>query len=133
MTDSDPHSLFDFLAGALNPFGLAYLHVVEPRVKGNVVISEGQAPISTRRLRKIFQGPIIAAGGFEPETAEDAVAEGDADLVAFGRHFVSNPDLPERIEKHLPLSPYDRETFYTFEARGYVDYPAFGKKAAAVA
>jgi N-ethylmaleimide reductase len=129
MGDSNPKALFDHLTGELNRFGLAYLHVVEPRVKGDVVIAEGQAPIAAEHLRKTFKGTIMAAGGFEPETAEAIVAKGDADLVAFGRHFISNPDLPKRIEKGMPLSPYDRNTFYTFEAKGYIDYPAYGEAA----
>jgi N-ethylmaleimide reductase len=123
MRDSDPQALFTYVAEQLNRFGLAYLHVIEPRVKGNVVIAEGQAPIAAQQFRTIFHGPIIAAGGFEPATAEAVVASGDADLVAFGRYFVSNPDLPERIRRNRPLSRYDRDTFYTFEARGYTDYP----------
>lgn len=125
MSDSDPQALFGHVAEQLNRFGLAYLHVIEPRVKGNVVIEEGQAPVAAQYLRRIFRGPIMAAGGFEPETAEAVVESGDADLVTFGRYFVSNPDLPSRIEKGLPLSPYDRDTFYTFDERGYTDYPAF--------
>jgi N-ethylmaleimide reductase len=131
MGDSNPKALFDHLVGELNRFGLAYLHVIEPRVKGNVVVVEGQAPIAAEHLRKLFNGPIMAAGGFEPDTAEAIVSKGDADLVAFGRHFVSNPDLPKRIAQNLPLSPYDRDTFYTFDAKGYVDYPAYEKAIAA--
>jgi N-ethylmaleimide reductase len=95
MSDSNPGALFDDLAGQLNRFGLAYLHIVEPRVKGNVVIAEGQAPVAAERLRKIFKGRIIAAGGFEPDTAEAIIEKGNADLVAFSRHFVANPDLPK--------------------------------------
>jgi 2,4-dienoyl-CoA reductase-like NADH-dependent reductase (Old Yellow Enzyme family) len=57
--------------------------------------------------------------------AETVVEKSDADLVAFGRHFVSNPDLPKRIKLALPLNPYDRNTFYTFDARGYTDYPFY--------
>jgi len=125
MSDTNPGALFDYVAAQLNRFGLAYLHVIEPRVKGNVVIAEGQAPVATERLRKIFKGKIIAAGGFEPDTAQDIVEKGDADLVAFGRHFLANPDLPERIQKGLKLNEYDRKTFYTFEARGYIDYPFY--------
>jgi N-ethylmaleimide reductase len=127
MSDSNPTALFSYVADQLNRFGLAYLHIIEPRVKGNVVIAEGQAPVATEQLRKIFQGKIIAAGGFEPETAEAVVESGDADLVAFGRHFVSNPDLPKRIQFGLPLSAYDRATFYTFDAHGYIDYPSYDK------
>jgi N-ethylmaleimide reductase len=125
MSDSNPTSLFAYVAEQLNRFGLAYLHIIEPRVKGNVVIAEGQAPIAAEQLRKVFKGKIIAAGGFEPDTAETVVEKGDADLVAFGRHFVSNPDLPKRIKLALPLNPYDRNTFYTFDARGYTDYPLY--------
>jgi len=54
------------------------------------------------------------------------VANGDASLIAFGRHFIANPDLPKRIELGLPLNPYDRSTFYAFDARGYTDYPKYG-------
>jgi N-ethylmaleimide reductase len=130
MSDSDPQALFAYVAEALNRFGLAYLHIVEPRVRGNVVFAEGQAPVAAQHLRQIFKGTIVAAGGFEPDSAADIVAKGDADLVAFGRHFISNPDLPRRIAEGLPLSPYDRDTFYTFDAKGYTDYPAIDAIAA---
>lgn len=123
MGDSKPEALFGYVAEQLNRFGLAYLHIIEPRVKGNVVVAEGQAPIASEHLRKIFKGTIIAAGGFEADTAEAVIEKGDADLVAFGRYFVSNPDLPRRIELGVPFSPYDRDTFFTFESKGYVDYP----------
>ncbi|WP_298691938.1 alkene reductase [uncultured Sphingomonas sp.] len=131
MSDSNPAALFDYVVEQLNRFGLAYLHIIEPRVKGNVVVDEGQAPIAAEHLRTIFKGPIMAAGGFEPDTAQAIVEKGSADLVAFGRHFVSNPDLPRRIEQGLPLADYDRDSFYTFDAKGYTDYPAYGQAAAA--
>lgn len=129
MFDSSPGALFDYLAGQLNQFGLAYLHIVEPRIKGSTLIVEGQEPVAAERLRKIFQGKIIAAGGFEPDTAEAIIEKGTADLVAFGRHFVANPDLPKRIRNGLPLNGYDRNTFYTFDARGYTDYPFYSQGA----
>jgi N-ethylmaleimide reductase len=125
MSDSDPKALFTYVAKHLNRFALAYLHIIEPRVKGNVVVAVDQGPIAAEYLSTIFTGKIIAAGGFEPDTAEAVVTNGDADLVAFGRYFVSNPDLPVRIEQGLPLSDYDRSTFYTFDARGYIDYSAY--------
>jgi N-ethylmaleimide reductase len=130
MSDSNPQALFAYVAEELNKFGLAYLHIIEPRVKGNIVIAEGQAPVAAEKLRKIFKGRIIAAGGFEPDTAEAVIAKGDADAVAFGRHFVANPDLPKRIRLGAPLNPYDRNTFYTFDARGYIDYPVLEEQAA---
>ena len=63
-----------------------------------MLVAEGQGPVATERLRKIFRGRIVAAGGFEPDTAEAIVEKGDADAVAFGRHFLANPDLPKRIK-----------------------------------
>jgi N-ethylmaleimide reductase len=123
MSDSNPAALFTYVAAQLNRFGLAYLHIIEPRVKGNVTIDEGQGPIAAEQLRKVFQGKIIAAGGFEPDTAESAIEHGVADAVAFGRYFVANPDLPLRIKEGLALTQYDRNTFYTFDSVGYNDYP----------
>jgi N-ethylmaleimide reductase len=131
MSDSDPAALFDYVADQLNQFDLAYLHIIEPRVKGNVLVAEGHEPVAAERLRKIFNGKIVAAGGYEPDTAEEIVEKGDADLVAFGRYFLANPDLPQRIRLGLPLNDYDRNTFYTFDAHGYIDYPFFGERATA--
>jgi N-ethylmaleimide reductase len=123
MRDSNPTALFTYVARQLNRFGLAYLHIIEPRVKGNVTINEGQGPIAAEQLRKVFMGKIVAAGGFQPDTAETAVATGVADAVAFGRHFVANPDLPLRIREGISLTSYQRDTFYTFDSVGYNDYP----------
>jgi N-ethylmaleimide reductase len=69
VSDSNPIALFDYVAKQLNRFGLAYLHVIEPRIKGNVLIAEGEGHIAAARLRKIFTEKLIAAGGFEPDTA----------------------------------------------------------------
>ncbi|OTP67687.1 oxidoreductase [Caballeronia sordidicola] len=80
-------------------------------------------PLAAQHLRKRFHGTIIAAGGFDQASAEAIVRSGDADFVAFGRHFISNPDLPARLRDDLPLTPYDRTTLYGGDARGYIDYP----------
>src|SRR5579859_7133089 len=125
MSDSDPQSLFDYVAARLNGLRPAYLHIVEPRVIGSTEVAEGLAPVAAGRLRKFFSGSILAAGGFEPEGAEAIVIKGDADLVAFGRFFIANPDLPRRIQESLPLNPYDRDTFYGGDHRGYTDYPFY--------
>jgi N-ethylmaleimide reductase len=125
MSDSNPDALFGYAAERLDRLGLAYLHLIEPRVKGIETIKEGLPAVAATQLRHIFKGPIMAAGGFEPETAEAIVEKGDADLVAFGRHFIANPDLPERIKLGLPLNPYDRATFYTKGHHGYTDYPFY--------
>jgi N-ethylmaleimide reductase len=125
MADSDPRTLFRYVAEHLNDLELAYLHVIEPRIKGGDLIAEGMGPVAAQELGQIFKGPIIAAGGFEPDTAETAVANGVASLIAFGRQFIANPDLPKRIKLGLPLNRYDRSTFYGFDARGYTDYPTY--------
>jgi N-ethylmaleimide reductase len=125
MADSNPRTLFRYVTERLSDFKLAYLHVIEPRIKGGELIAKGQGPVAAQELSKVFHGPIIAAGGFEPDTAEATVANGDASLIAFGRHFIANPDLPTRIKLGLPLNPYDRSMFYGFDARGYTDYPKY--------
>jgi N-ethylmaleimide reductase len=123
MSDSDPVATFGYLARELDRLGIAYLHVVEPRIKGIEEIAKGQAPIAAQYLRQKFNRTLIAAGGFTGQGAATVVAAGDADLVAFGRHFISNPDLPERLRRNLPLTRYDRSTFYGGDGRGYTDYP----------
>jgi N-ethylmaleimide reductase len=125
MSDNNPDETFGYVAKALNHFGLAYLHSIEPRIKGNVAVEEGLKPVAAGKLRKLFTGKILAAGGFEPDSAEDILEKGDADLVVFGRYFISNPDLPKRIKLGLPLNPYDRATFYGGDAHGYTDYPFY--------
>jgi N-ethylmaleimide reductase len=124
MSDSDPRALFSYVAEELDALGIAYLHVIEPRIAGNVENdAHDQSPVAAKTLRAHFRGPIIAAGGFDGESAEAIVQSGDADLVAFGRHFIANPDLPERLRKHLPLNRYDRATFFGGTDVGYTDYP----------
>jgi len=131
MSDSNPEATFGYVAEQMNRFGLAYLHIVEPRVKGIEDVHAGQGPIAAQHLRPIFKGTIIAAGGFTRESAEAILTAGDADLVAFGRDFISNPDLPERLRRQLALGAYDRETFYGGDHRGYIDYPAYAEEAIA--
>ena len=131
MSDSDPAATFAYVAGQLDRLGVAYLHVVEPRIKGIEEIGKGHAPVAAQHLRQKFSGTLIAAGGFTGESAAAIVAAGDADLVAFGRHFLSNPDLPERLRRNLPLNRYDRSTFYGGDGRGYIDYPPYAELAPA--
>jgi N-ethylmaleimide reductase len=124
MGDSRPDVTFPYVARALARFGLAYLHVIEPRVTGNVS-DDAMPPVAAGLLRPLFGGPVIAAGGFDKAGADAILAKGDADLVAFGRHFLANPDLPERLRRGLPLNPYDRNTFYYGGETGYTDYPVW--------
>jgi len=122
MSDSDPETTFGYVTRKLDEMGIAYLHVVEPRIKGTELIADAE-PIAVRHLRPLFRGAMIAAGGFDGASAEDLLLAGDADAVAFGRAFIANPDLPERLRRDLALTPYDRDTFYGGDARGYTDYP----------
>lgn len=132
MYDSDPQGLFTYVATELDKLNLAYLHLIEPRVKG-VIEDETRDPnpIASQLIRTVYSGTIIAAGGFKRETAEAIIEAGDADLVAFGRDFIANPDLPERLRRKLPLNPYDRETFFGWTDVGYIDYPFYEERAAA--
>ena len=131
MSDSDPAATFGYAVAALDRLGIGYLHLVEPRIKGTELIAEDAQPVAAHTLRPLFDGPIIAAGGFTGASAEAILQTGDADLVAFGRDFISNPDLPERLRRNLPLSAYDRATFYGGDARGYNDYPLAAEAIAA--
>ncbi|KJK18137.1 NADH:flavin oxidoreductase [Burkholderiaceae bacterium 16] len=132
MSDSDPEGLFTYVAAELDKLGLAYLHLIEPRIAGNIEdAARDQQPVAAQLLRKFFRGTIIAAGGFNGDSADAIVASGDADLVAFGRHFIANPDLPERLRRKLPLNPYDRDTFFGGTEVGYIDYPFHREREAA--
>jgi N-ethylmaleimide reductase len=124
MSDSNPEGLFAYVAQELDKLNLAYLHLIEPRVLGNIDDeTKDQNPVAAQLVRKHYKGIIIAAGGFKADTAEAVLQAGDADLVAFGRDFIANPDLPERLRLQLQLNPYDRPTFFGGTDVGYTDYP----------
>jgi len=123
--DTDPIKLFSYTIERLSARGIAYLHLVEPRANAGLTDEPNLSlPASAAALfRGSFQGPLIASGGFTKSTAEAALQSGAADAVGFGRHFISNPDLPHRLAINAPLAPYDRSTFYGGGAKGYTDYP----------
>lgn len=132
MGDSDPEGLFTYVAQQLAPLNLAYLHLIEPRILGNIEDENADpAPVAAQLMRKHYKGVIIAAGGFDGESAEAILQAGDADLVAFGRHFIANPDLPERLRHNLPLNAYDRPTFFGGTEVGYTDYEFYKEEATA--
>ncbi|MDQ0317242.1 alkene reductase [Amorphus orientalis] len=128
LTDSDPMPLFERVVDILNGFGLAYLHFVEGQTGGSRDLAEGQ---SIEALRARFDGAYMANNGYDRQMAIDAVETGKADLVAFGRPYIANPDLAERLEKNAPLNEPDRKTFYGGGREGYTDYPALDESAAA--
>ncbi|KAL8061278.1 hypothetical protein ABFS82_02G076800 [Erythranthe guttata] len=116
--DSDPDALGLHLAKELNKFDLVYLHMIEPRFSGEVVAHE------LLPIRKAFNNTFIASGGYNRRKGNLAISENYADLVAYGRLFLANPDLVRRYELDAPLNKYDRNTFYTQDpVVGYTDYP----------
>ncbi|CAM2155403.1 N-ethylmaleimide reductase [Pararobbsia alpina] len=131
VSDSNPEATFSYVAKVLNEYKIAYLHVIEPRVKGDDTLHHGHPVVATAYLRPHFSGPIIAAGGFDRESAIETVESGLADLVAFARHFTSNPDLPYRLGNDLPLTPYVRTAFWGGTEENYSDFPTYESQQAA--
>ena len=120
MTDSDPEAFFVYLLGELNRFGLAYLHIVDALESD---IRHGANVINLEVLRKAYNGTLIVCGGYDQARAEEALAEGKADAVAFGQLYIANPDLVERFKLNAPLNEPDPVTFYGGNEKGYTDYP----------
>jgi N-ethylmaleimide reductase len=124
--EPDPMPLYSHAIKSLDPLGLAYLHFIEPRSSGagRAEVNHQNVPSAMVLFRPIWSGKLITAGGFTGETANAAIAAGHADAIAFGRIFISNPDLPRRLQNGYKLTPYNRATFYGGEEAGYTDYPA---------
>lgn len=133
--EAEPLPLYTHVVEALGTRGLAYLHFIEPRASGagRAEVDHKNVPSAMEVFRPLWRGVLITAGNFTAETAAAAVSRGTADAIAFGRHFISNPDLPARIELGIPLTPYNRATFYGGEDKGYTDYPAHDRTEAAQA
>ena len=119
ISDSNPQPLFDYIVDHLNALKLTYIHVIEGATGGPRDI----APFDYGSLRKRFRGAYIANNGFDFDLATKALAANQADLIAFGKPFISNPDLVERLQRGAPLNDYDKNTFYGGGAKGYTDYP----------
>ena len=121
MSDEDPVASYGYGASQLDRFGLAYIHVIDPR-PGHFMATE-DAPPAAAEMRKNTKTPMILNGGFDEGTGARAVMLGRADAISFGVPFIANPDLPERYAEGWELTPPDRDTFYPHGAEGYVDYP----------
>ena len=118
--DSQPQALFNHVVESLNPLGLAYVHVVEGETGG----ARDSIAFDYAALRDRFDGIWMVNNGIDRTMAIDTVASGRADLVSFGRLFIANPDLVERLSKNAPLNKLlGQETFYGGGAHGYIDYP----------
>lgn len=121
MSDANPRETFSYFTKELNKTGLGYLHLIEP-IGGR----SGFVPPETRlgpTLRKIFERTFILNGGYGLQSGNEAIASGEADLIAFGVPFLANPDLPERFRQNAPLNEPDVATFYVGGVKGYTDYP----------
>ncbi len=123
--EAEPMPLYNYLISKLDEMGLAYLHLIEPRASGagQAEVDHQDVPSAAKLFRPLWRSTLIAAGNFRGDTAAQAITQGYADAIAFGRLFISNPDLPTRLSTSAPLTPYDRKTFYGGGAKGYTDYP----------
>ncbi|MGA2753549.1 MAG: alkene reductase [Terracidiphilus sp.] len=130
ISDSDPEKTFGCIARKLNDFDLAYLHIVNPAMAAieNRTTPDPSALRMVDLIRKKFRGTLIYAGGFDHDTAEAWLRQGKADVIAFGRKFLANPDLPERFRRRAPLNADDPSTYYGGGMRGYVDYPTLSQQ-----
>ncbi|CAJ92899.1 Glycerol trinitrate reductase [Cupriavidus necator] len=126
MGDDTPEATFGYIAQRLNDWPLAYLHLVEPAMVGTVK-DEAADPRwdgMILAMRAAYRGVLMLAGGYDGKSAEQAIADGRADIIAFGRPFIANPDLPRRLRVQASLNAPDAATFFGGTAVGYTDYPA---------
>ncbi|SDP15401.1 N-ethylmaleimide reductase [Ralstonia sp. 25mfcol4.1] len=124
--DADPETTYTAAAKRLGELGVGYIHIAEADWD-----DAPHMPLAfKRRLRDVFPGTLIYAGKYNAERANAALREGWADLIAFGRPFVANPDLPERLRTGAALTPHDRNTLFGGGAQGLTDYPALAARAA---
>lgn len=122
ISDSDPQPLFDHIVDGLSAMKLVYIHVVEGATGGPRDI----APFDYGSLRRRFTGAYIANNGYDFELANEVLNANAADLIAFGKPFLANPDLVERLQRGAPLNAPNKATFYGGGAKGYTDYPVLG-------
>ena len=128
-TDPNPDALYEYAIKGINQFPLAYLLLTEPRwdsSRDDMVENDpgfNMPVVNGPKFRQHYQGTLILAGGFTPKSAQEAVESGMCDAIAFGRWFISNPDLPARLKNGIPLNRYNRKTFYAYSNVGYTDDP----------
>lgn len=130
MEDAKPYETWGYITQSLQDkhSDLAYLDFIEPRADFQADSYNEKQADTLDPFRKIWKGPFISAGGYTYNTqAAFDVAEKTGNIIGFGRLFISNPDLVERLRNGWPLNKYDRNTFYTNEATGYTDYPFYKK------
>ncbi|HYD38150.1 MAG TPA: alkene reductase, partial [Allosphingosinicella sp.] len=119
--DSDPEALFTAAAAGLAGIGIAFLELREPGPEGT--FGKSDVPPVSPAIRKVFEAPLVLNSDFDLERSEAALAAERADAISFGRPFIANPDLPERLRNRLPLAPDVMATWYSQGREGYTDYP----------
>jgi N-ethylmaleimide reductase len=124
-SDSNPQPLFDYIVQELNALQLVYIHVIEGATGG----ARDIAPFDYESLRRRFKQAYIGNNGYDYELATKALTTRAVDLIAFGKPFISNPDLVERLKKGAPLNTWNKATFYGGGAKGYTDYPTLAAPA----
>jgi N-ethylmaleimide reductase len=122
--DSDPQALYNRLAEQLAPMGLAYVHIIQGETGGERYPEDAVVPFDYGALKARCTGLWMVNNGYDKDDAESAVAGGEADMVAFGRPFISNPDLVRRLREGAPLNALQEDKLYGGGAEGYVDYPS---------
>ena len=120
--DEDPETLFSAAAAALHDIGVAFLELREPGPEGT--FGRSDVPPVSPAIRKVFAGPLVLNSDYVGDNAEAALADERCDAISFGRTFLANPDLPQRLANKLALNPDDRATWYSQGEQGYTDYPA---------
>jgi N-ethylmaleimide reductase len=127
--DGNSMELFTSVIEELNKYDLAYLHLIEGRGSEIGLGDELHADAinNARVFRPHYKGNLISAAAYTPATGQEALEFGYADAIAYGRLFISNPDLVDRIAHGASLNPYDRSSFYGGDERGYTDHPALGE------
>lgn len=120
---NDIEETYSYLSAELGKLGLTYIHIVDHSSMGAPEVTESVKS----KIRNVFGGTIIASGGFDKERAETVLNENKGDLIAFGRLFISNPDLVNRLKNNFKLADPDYDTFYTPGEKGYTDYPMSDK------
>lgn len=119
--DEDTIETFEYIVKKLNDYNLAYLHLSEPF--NDVSEVDFLVQDIAKHFRPLYDGTLIINSNFDQEKGNKVIEDGDADLVAFGKAFISNPDLPKRFEKNAEIADWDKDTFYTTGEKGYTDYP----------
>ncbi|GLE02380.1 hypothetical protein PINS_up011218 [Pythium insidiosum] len=122
--ESDPVTTYSYVLRKLNDYKLAFVHMIEPRAY-HAPNPLAPATGAAHQFRSVYDGVLMTASGYDRQSSVDVVEKGDADLVAIGRYFISNPDLVERFKRNVPLTPWDMATFYTADEKGYTDYPTW--------